>query len=225
MKRAIVLSGGGARGAYQMGVWKALRKLNIKYHIVTGSSVGALNGALMTQNTYFKGLWFWYNIKSDSVFRGKNIHKISSKESNKEICKKCFKAIVEDRGLECSCLEETIDKILDEDKLRNSKIDFGLTTFNLTTLKPIKLTKKDVPKGKLRDYLMASATCFPAFKKKNIDGEHYIDGAYYDNLPMNLAVEMGADEIIAVDLKSLGFKRKLKEKNIKVTYIKPRNKQ
>ena len=40
MKRAIVLSGGGARGAYQIGVWKALRKLNIKYDIVTGHQSG-----------------------------------------------------------------------------------------------------------------------------------------------------------------------------------------
>lgn len=50
MKRAIVLSGGGARGAYQIGVWKALRELNIKYDIITGTSVGALNGALMIQD-------------------------------------------------------------------------------------------------------------------------------------------------------------------------------
>ena len=45
MKRAIVLSGGGAKGAYQIGVWKALRKLKLNYSIVTGTSVGALNGA------------------------------------------------------------------------------------------------------------------------------------------------------------------------------------
>ena len=33
--KAIVLSGGGAKGAYEIGVWKALRKLHIKYNIVT----------------------------------------------------------------------------------------------------------------------------------------------------------------------------------------------
>ena len=59
--RAIVLSGGGSKGAYQMGVWAALKKLNIHYDIVTGTSVGALNAALMVQKTFYKGLFFWYN--------------------------------------------------------------------------------------------------------------------------------------------------------------------
>ena len=48
MKRAVVLSGGGSKGSYEIGVWKALRRLHIKYDIVTGTSIGALNGALMT---------------------------------------------------------------------------------------------------------------------------------------------------------------------------------
>ena len=48
---AVVLSGGGAKGAYQIGVWRALRKLNIKYDIITGTSVGALNGAMMVTGT------------------------------------------------------------------------------------------------------------------------------------------------------------------------------
>ena len=50
MKRALVLSGGGGRGSYQIGVWKALRDLGIKFDIITGTSVGALNGALMVQD-------------------------------------------------------------------------------------------------------------------------------------------------------------------------------
>lgn len=40
LKRAVVLAGGGSRGAYQIGVWQALRELGIEYHIVTGTSVG-----------------------------------------------------------------------------------------------------------------------------------------------------------------------------------------
>ena len=65
--RAIVLSGGGSKGSYQIGVWKALRKLNIKYDIVTGTSVGALNGALMTQNSYFKAKRLWKTTLLDYI--------------------------------------------------------------------------------------------------------------------------------------------------------------
>ena len=50
---ALVLSGGGGKGAYQIGVWKALRKLHYKIDIVTGTSVGALNAVLVTQKSYF----------------------------------------------------------------------------------------------------------------------------------------------------------------------------
>lgn len=48
-KTALVLGGGGARGAFEVGVWKALDELDYKPDIITGTSVGALNGALMLQ--------------------------------------------------------------------------------------------------------------------------------------------------------------------------------
>ena len=43
----LVLDGGGARGAYQIGAWKALREAGVKIEAVAGTSVGALNGALI----------------------------------------------------------------------------------------------------------------------------------------------------------------------------------
>ena len=51
MKIGLVLAGGGARGAYQIGIWKALRELNIDKHIsvVSGTSIGALNAILFMQ--------------------------------------------------------------------------------------------------------------------------------------------------------------------------------
>ena len=59
---AVVLSGGGAKGAYQIGVWRALRKLNIKYDIITGTSVGALNGAMMVTGDYKRAYKIWKNL-------------------------------------------------------------------------------------------------------------------------------------------------------------------
>ena len=47
MKTGIALAGGGSKGSYQTGAWKALRELGIDYDIVTGTSIGAINGALM----------------------------------------------------------------------------------------------------------------------------------------------------------------------------------
>ena len=59
LKRAIVLGGGGSKGAYQIGAWRALRELGVDYHIITGTSIGACNGALMVQGDYERALELW----------------------------------------------------------------------------------------------------------------------------------------------------------------------
>ena len=48
--KALVLGGGGAKGSYEVGVWKALNKLNMKFDIVTGVSIGSINGAFYAAN-------------------------------------------------------------------------------------------------------------------------------------------------------------------------------
>lgn len=50
----LVLAGGGVRGAYQIGVWKALKELKIKVSAVSGVSIGAVNGALFVQGSKTK---------------------------------------------------------------------------------------------------------------------------------------------------------------------------
>ncbi|MBQ9938060.1 MAG: patatin-like phospholipase family protein, partial [Oscillospiraceae bacterium] len=67
MKRAIVLGGGGSRGGYHIGVWKALRELGIDYQMVTGTSVGALNGAIMAQNDFESAVKMWENLTTCDV--------------------------------------------------------------------------------------------------------------------------------------------------------------
>lgn len=214
--RAIVLSGGGAKGSYEIGVWKALRKLNINYDIVTGTSVGALNGALMVQKDFLKALFLWYNLDYDDIFEVK-------KDYNKDDIHKLYKDGILSGGVDISHLENTINKYINVNKFFKSDINFGLITVKVPSMKNIKMTKKELNKNNLKDYLVASASCFPAFKLKKIDNEYYIDGGFSDNMPINLAVEMGADEIIAVDLDEIGIKRNLKY-NVDVTYITPKNK-
>ena len=211
--KAVVLSGGG--GAYQIGVWKALHKLRYKYEIVTGTSVGALNGALMVQKDYLKSLWLWRNMNFKIIF---------DKEIDpNNLVKEYAKAIVLDGGMDITNLENLIKNVFDKNKFYNSPIDFGLVTVTVPSLKAKTLAKKDIPEDKLTDYLIASASCYPAFKIKEIDNLSFIDGGFYDNLPINLAIKLGASEIIAVDLKSVGIKRKVKNDKVKITTISPKN--
>lgn len=217
--RALVLSGGGSKGAYQIGAWKALRELHINFDIVVGTSVGALNGAMVTQKDYRKALNVWKKINLKVLFGEDAINSTN----NFELYKMYSKQFLKNGGMNVDDLEKIIRKNLNLKKFYSSKINYGLVTYNLTTKKPVELQKKDIKKEKLADYIMASATCFPAFKKKDIAGEEYIDGAYHDNLPINLAIDMGATEIIAIDLNAPGLKKQPK-KDVKITYIKPKNK-
>ena len=217
MKRAVVLSGGGSKGAYQVGVWKALKKLRISYEITTGTSVGALNAALMTQKTFIKALWLWHNLDFEDVVD----EKMDSNDI-KTVVKKYAKGVA-NGGLKVSSLEKTVEKILDLEKIYKSDVDLGIVTVKLKALTPVLLTKKKIKPQKLKDYLIASASVFPAFPKKVIDDESYVDGGLYDNLPINLAIDMGATEVIAVDLEEIGLKQKVKNEEIPITYITPRN--
>ena len=78
-------------------------------------------------------------------------------------------------------------------------------------------------KENLKDYLVATASCFPAFKPTKIENSIYIDGGYTDNLPINLAIKLGATNIIAVDMGAIGITKKI-NKEIPITYIRPNNK-
>lgn len=217
MKRALVLSGGGAKGAYELGVYKALKRLRIRIDIITGTSIGALNGAVLVTGDYRKAKKLWLKMSSSEVF---NYTFKDSKEYPK-----IAKDILKNKGLKFDKAEAVLGSVLDEDKIRKSKIDFGLVTVNLKSRVPKMLTKDQIPKGKLVPYILASATCFPMVEVKKIDGEAYVDGGYYDNLPINLAIDMGADEIIAVDLSAIGIKQKVKDEDVKIDYIKKDSKK
>ncbi len=218
MKTAIILSGGGSKGSYELGVWKALRKLHIKYSIVTGTSIGALNGALMTEKSYFKAKKIWKKLNLEYLFDKK-----PKSMKNIDVFNLFRDSFLQNGGENTEKIEQILKETINIRKFYKSNIDFGLITYNFTDKTPLCLTKREIPEDKLLDYLMASATCFPAFKMKDIDGSKFIDGGFYDNIPVNLAIEMGADNLIIVDLEAPGVKRKLDKKLDKII-IKPKNK-
>lgn len=223
MKRALVLGGGGARGAYQIGVWKALRKLKIDFSIVCGTSVGSLNGILMVQKDFHLGKKLWNNMNFKSVFEKDVLEKYNNCETASDMLQMFSDNFIKHGGTKPSNLEKLLEKYFNSDKFFKSNIDYGLTTYNVSKLKPVKLTKKDLVDKDVLDYAVASSSCFPAFEMKKIGTDKFIDGGVFDNLPINLAIEMGADEVIAVDLCAPGIKEKVQDKNVPITYIKPNN--
>ena len=66
-RKALVLAGGGARGSYQVGVWRALTELGWKPDLITGTSVGSLNGAMFALDLYETARDMWLSIRSQDV--------------------------------------------------------------------------------------------------------------------------------------------------------------
>ena len=202
MKRAIVLSGGGSRGAYEQGAWRALRELGIEYQMITGTSIGSINAALMAQGDFDLAEHLWDTITLDQVMAdGINLYPDIEKYFNKGPRVRSFlKSYAHHKGADISPLVELIKRTIDEEKVRASDIDMGLVTVKFPSFTPVERMLDEIPHGQLHDHLLASAAVFPAFPIHQIDDEGYIDGGYYDAMPINLALRNGAEEIVAIDL-------------------------
>lgn len=222
-KKAIVLSGGGSKGAYQAGVWKALRRLHYHYKIVTGTSVGALNGALMVQRDYKKCLRMWENMDFEKIFVDPFPKKIEGISGKANVYKRYASSFIKNGGINTSRFEQMVLKMFSSFRFFRSSVDYGLVVYNFTTKKPLEITKAEMTEKTAPLYIIGSASCFPAFPMKKIEGNQYIDGGYSDNMPINLAIALGATEIVAVDLHAVGKKKKVTNTNVKITMIEPRN--
>lgn len=207
-KTALVLGGGGSRGSYEMGVWQALREMGTEIDIVTGTSIGAINGAMVVQGEYEAAAALWNTIETAQVID------IPVKETDmlKQKVLQTYQSFainfVKDGGTDTAPLKRTLQTVVNEDKIRSSVMDYGLVTIEMDTGIPHELFKEDIPNGKMIDYIVASASIYPAFQPHEIDKVRYLDGAYYDNLPVKMALEKGATDIIAVDLGAFGVVKK-----------------
>lgn len=213
----LVLAGGGTKGAYEVGIWKALCKMGVNVTAIVGASIGALNGALFLQDDYMATEKMYENIKID------NIMNVNGIDANKNIfdLSNIFNLAADytkQKGIDNTPLRKMIRKYVDMDKLYNSPIDFGLVTYSVKNKTPLQVFKNEIPKEQMEDYLLASS-CFPIFKPQIINGEEYYDGGLYDNIPSNMLIEKGYKNIIIADIAGVGFSKKTVNKDIYVKVI------
>ena len=206
----LVLAGGGTKGAYQVGVWKALKELEINIKAIVGASIGALNGALFLQDDFNTAIKLYEQIKIEDIMKVEGASNIFNLATN-------FR---KQKGIDNAPLRQMIKQYIDMNKLYNSDIDFGLITYSVKEGKPLQKFKDEIPKEQMEDYLLASS-CFPIFKPQNIDGIQYFDGGLYDNTPSNMLIEKGYKNIIIADIAGMGLSRKSVSKDIYVKVISP----
>ena len=200
---ALVLGGGGAKGAYQIGVARALEDIGVRFAHAYGTSIGALNAAMLAQGDLDAAAQLWADLRLSDVVTPESIALAEEAESIFSRPEKMLDFITRNaqkKGLDATPLFSVMRKAIDEDKLRQSSISFGLVATRFPSLSMVEKRVLDMEPGSVCDWLEASAACFPAIPMKNIAGERYLDGGFCDNVPVEMAIRAGARHIIAVDI-------------------------
>lgn len=200
---ALVLGGGGAKGAYEVGAIAALDELGIKAGSVFGASVGALHAAMYAQGNMDAAAALWDNIRLSDVVSEESLAIADDAENIFDHPEKLLEFITryaQKKGVDVSPLMDILHKLIDEDKIRRSGVHLGIVTTRFPSLAMVEKRLEEMETGSLIDWLMASASCFPIFPMKQVGGDRYIDGGFCDNTPVEMAVRSGARDIVAIDI-------------------------
>ena len=208
---ALALEGGGAKGAYQIGCWKALREAGIRICAISGSSVGALNGALMAAGDYEKAEELWENITYSQVIdvNDSAMRTLFQKEWSTATLKTLAQQItslIRGKGFDIAPLQKLIREAVPEDRVKESETELYIVTYSVTDQKLLELRARDLEPGELGDMLLASAY-LPVFRAEKLGGKLYADGGVRDVLPLHVLLENGYKNIIALRLFGVGVER------------------
>ena len=216
----LVLEGGGAKGAYQIGAWKALKEAGVKIKGIAGVSVGALNGALICMDNLERAEEIWKNIDYSKVMA-------VSDDTIKALKNKNFKSLgltelinsglqfFKDGGFDVTPLKNLI---------RNSCRELFAVTYSVSDRKELAVDVRTSEIGTVKDMLLASAN-FLAFKNEKLNGKKYIDGGGFNNVPINVLLDHGYQDIIVIRIYGWGFDKERVVKipeNVTVSHIAPR---
>ena len=220
----LVFDGGGARGAYQIGAWKALTEAGVKINAVAGTSVGALNGALVCMGDVEKAEDIWKQMTFSTVMDIDDawMERLFQKEMSLREFLNELKMLLKDGGVDITPLRQLIHETIDEEAIRRSGKEFCLLTFSLSEFRELDLEMEEIPEGMLEDFLLASAYLI-GFKNERIHGKKYIDGGVVNNVPLGSLVKRGYKDIIEVRIYGPGREPRVKMPDDGVKYeIAPR---
>ncbi len=203
-KYGLVLEGGGARGAYHIGSYFALKELGFEFETVVGTSIGAINAAMIAMGEPEKCAKLWRSVTMEDYLKDSSKEVTTKKDEDKnqdlkdeliDSIKNVINDTINNITLPVEPLKNLVDENIDEDKVRRSKIRFGLVTVNVTDKKAEELYIEDIPRGELKKYLVAS--CYlPIFKMEPLDGKYYLDGGFYNNIPYDMVEKLGQTPVI-----------------------------
>lgn len=219
-KLGLVLGGGGGKGAYQIGVWKALREAGVDGEIsaVSGTSIGALNGAMFCAGNLPDAVSAWQTISDDLAvtidaltwgplrdyngwFSNAGVRKLISDHVD-------FDAISR-RGLDFYATASRLGpsplfynwaKKLSRQNILNKALSVLLIRRFRLEVSAVHFRVTDYPKEVMEDILLASSAIPLVFPDVKIDGDLYIDGGIVENIPVSPLYEIGYRKFIVVSL-------------------------
>lgn len=209
-KKALILSGGSIKGAFQAGAIQQILNEGFKPDIIHGISVGSLNGSFLVNETGKRNNqydWktigntlvdFWRNEinKPSDLMKKKGFFKLA-----KELLFNRFDGIISNEPL-----ENLVKRMLSLENLRKSNIDFTAGAVDMVTGK-LKSFNQSNPS--LIDGVIASTTIPIMMPISHIGGIPYYDGGLRDVAPLKSVIEKGAEEIVIILCQS----EELTEKN------------
>ena len=185
-KIGLVLGGGGGKGAFQIGVWKALceYKLDKKISCISGSSIGALNTVLFSQKNAQEALDIWSNLDMGVALSTRSIKDVITK-----------KGLFSRDGL-----KKLIHENLDLSLVNKCKRDLYICATNIDDQVPTYFHINDESVDTIESILLASSAIPVIFDRVSINEKRYMDGYKYANVPIKPLLELGCHTLFVVDL-------------------------
>lgn len=184
-KVALVLGGGGAKGAAAIGAMKIIEKSGLKVDYVVGTSIGAVIGGL-----YAAG----YSPKeTEDLFLKNEWMRLLTEKSTKKDESRTILGVT--KG---DVVQEKLDALFIKKKCRtfkSTRIPFRCVTTDILRIKEVVLGNDSLAKA-----IRASMSIPGIYKPTDIGGLQLIDGGLMNNLPVDVARRMGASIVIAIDL-------------------------
>lgn len=200
---ALVLGGGGAKGAYEIGAIEALESLGVRAGSVYGTSVGALNAAMYAQGRMEQAAALWAELKLEDLVTAESLAQAEQMENLFNQSDKLLEFLtrsLQQKPPDVTPYVRLLERYVDEDALRRSKIRFGLVATRFPTLSRAEKRIDEMEPGSVHSWLLASSAFFPVFPIAAIGEERYVDGGFTDNVPVGMAIREGARHIIALDI-------------------------
>jgi len=232
-KLGICLSGGGARGAYQIGALQALKELGILDRTVafSGASIGAVNATFVTTDAMDIAKELWFNVPenplgdSPSIVNTLRDQKLKVIDSGLFSIKKLNQLLEENIDFDLLKTKDIFIAVADTGDAEKGIIDLLRSTIAHYIQKDSKIQYiplKGLNKELQIDTVVASCSIPVVFPPIVSNNRKYRDGGYFDNTPIKPLIDFGCDEIICITIFMLSSIRSTRQKykNIKIHEIK-----